>query len=101
VTTIDLRTPPGATGDGGEEHPDDRRPHSSFLPGRVRWDLGPRSFPLTMSVSDAAILLGVSRSAAYRAAKAGQIPTVTFGRRLLVPTCRLLEMLGLPLEEQR
>jgi len=53
-----------------------------------------------MSVSDAAILLGVSRSAAYRAAKAGQIPTITFGRRLLVPTCLLLEMLGLPFEEQ-
>lgn len=53
-----------------------------------------------MSVSDAAILLGVSRSAAYRAAKAGQIPTIAFGRRLLVPTCRLLEMLGVPLEEQ-
>jgi hypothetical protein len=43
---------------------------------------------------------GVSRSAAYRAAKAGQIPTIAFGRRLLVPTCRLLEMLGVPLEEQ-
>ena len=53
-----------------------------------------------MSVSDAAILLGVSRSVAYRAAKAGQIPTIAFGRRLLVPTCRLLEMLGLPIEEQ-
>ena len=100
MTTIDLRTPPGATGDGGEEPPDHRRPRSSFLRGRVRWDLEPRSFPLTMSVSDAAILLGVSRSAAYRAARAGQIPTITFGRRLLVPTCRLLEMLGLPLEEQ-
>ena len=101
MATIDLRTPPGATGDGDKEPPDHRRPHGTFLRGRVRWDLGPRSFPLTMSVSDAAILLGVSRSAAYRAAKAGQIPTITFGRRLLVPTCRLLEMLGLPLEEQR
>ena len=49
---------------------------------------------------DLAKLLGVSRSAAYRAAASGQLPTITFGRRLLVPTSRLLEMLGLPVEEQ-
>jgi excisionase family DNA binding protein len=56
--------------------------------------------PLTISVAHAARLLGVSRSAAYRAAASGQLPTITFGRRLLVPTSRLLEMLGLPVEEQ-
>jgi excisionase family DNA binding protein len=56
--------------------------------------------PLTISVERAARLLGVSRSAAYRAAASGQLPTITFGRRLLVPTSRLLEMLGLPVEEQ-
>ena len=52
--------------------------------------------PPTISVAHAAKLLGVSRSAAYRAAASGQLPTITFGRRLLVPTSRLLEMLGLP-----
>jgi excisionase family DNA binding protein len=56
--------------------------------------------PATISVEHAAKLLGVSRSAAYRAAASGQLPTITFGRRLLVPTSRLLEMLGLPVEEQ-
>jgi excisionase family DNA binding protein len=56
--------------------------------------------PPTISVGHAAKLLGVSRSAAYRAAASGQLPTITFGRRLLVPTSRLLEMLGLPAEEQ-
>jgi excisionase family DNA binding protein len=56
--------------------------------------------PPTISVAYAAKLLGVSRSAAYRAAASGQLPTITFGRRLLVPTSRLLEMLGLPVEEQ-
>ena len=56
--------------------------------------------PPTISVEQAAKLLGVSRSAAYRAAASGQLPTITFGRRLLVPTSRLLEMLGLPVEEQ-
>jgi excisionase family DNA binding protein len=56
--------------------------------------------PPTVSVAHAAKLLGVSRSAAYRAAASGQLPTITFGRRLLVPTSRLLEMLGLSGEEQ-
>lgn len=56
--------------------------------------------PPTISVEQAAKLLGVSRSAAYRAAANGQLPTVSFGRRLLVPTSRLLEMLGLPVEER-
>jgi excisionase family DNA binding protein len=56
--------------------------------------------PATISVEHAAKLLGVSRSATYRAAASGQLPTITFGRRLLVPTSRLLEMLGLPAEEQ-
>lgn len=56
--------------------------------------------PPTISVEHAAKLLGVSRSAAYRAAASGQLPTITFGRRLLVPTSRLLEMLGLQVEEQ-
>jgi excisionase family DNA binding protein len=57
--------------------------------------------PPTISVEHAAKLLGVSRSAAYRAAATGQLPTISFGRRLLVPTSRLLEMLGLPVEERR
>jgi excisionase family DNA binding protein len=56
--------------------------------------------PPTISVARAAKLLGVSRSTAYRAAASGQLPTITFGRRLLVPTSRLLEMIGLPIEEQ-
>jgi excisionase family DNA binding protein len=55
--------------------------------------------PPTISVEQAAKLLGVSRSAAYRAAASGQLPTLAFGRRLLVPTAPLLRMLGLPVEE--
>lgn len=50
--------------------------------------------PPTISVEHAAELLGVSRSAAYRAAKAGQLQTFRMGRRLLVPTAPLLRMLG-------
>jgi excisionase family DNA binding protein len=50
--------------------------------------------PPIISVEEAAALLGVSRSAAYRAAKAGQLVTFRVGRRLLVPTAPLLRMLG-------
>ena len=50
--------------------------------------------PPTISVENAAELLGVSRSAAYRAVKAGQLQTFRMGRRLLVPTAPLLRMLG-------
>jgi excisionase family DNA binding protein len=57
--------------------------------------------PPTISVEHAAKLLGVSRSAAYRAAASGQLPTLAFGRRLLVPTAPLLRMLGLSFEENR
>jgi excisionase family DNA binding protein len=53
-----------------------------------------QDLPATISVEDAGQLLGISRSAAYRAAAAGDIPTFRLGRRLYVPTAHLLEMLG-------
>jgi excisionase family DNA binding protein len=53
------------------------------------------SGPLTLTVEEAGRLLGISRGAAYRAAACGQIPTIRLGRRLLVPTARLHQLLGL------
>ena len=50
--------------------------------------------PPTISIEEAALLLGISRSAAYRAAKAGQLVTFRVGHRRLVPTAPLLRMLG-------
>jgi excisionase family DNA binding protein len=49
---------------------------------------------LVMTVPEAAELLGISRESAYKAARAGQLPTVTLGRRLLVPVARLNAFLG-------
>jgi excisionase family DNA binding protein len=49
--------------------------------------------PPTISVEEAAELLGVSRSAAYRAARAGQHKTFRLGRKLRVPTAPLLRLL--------
>jgi excisionase family DNA binding protein len=57
--------------------------------------------PPTVTVEQAAKLLGVSWSAAYRAAATGQLPTLSFGRCLVVPTFLLMEMLGIPAENSR
>ncbi|MQB01958.1 MAG: helix-turn-helix domain-containing protein [Actinobacteria bacterium] len=51
--------------------------------------------PLTITVEQAAKLLGISRYAAYQAASTGELPTLRLGRRLLVPTTPLLRMLGI------
>jgi excisionase family DNA binding protein len=50
--------------------------------------------PLTLTVEQAAAMLGVSRGVAYEAVRAGQIPSIRLGRRILVPRARLLELLG-------
>lgn len=49
----------------------------------------------TISVDEAAALLGIGRSAAYEAARRGQLPTRRLGRRLFVPVPALLDWLGL------
>ena len=48
----------------------------------------------TISVERAGQVLGISRASAYQAAQTGELPTIRFGRRLLVPTAVLARMLG-------
>jgi excisionase family DNA binding protein len=48
----------------------------------------------TVSVEQAAEILGISRGSAYSLAKAGTLPTVRLGRRLLVPKAALDRLLG-------
>lgn len=43
---------------------------------------------LTLPVEEAAELLDLSRSSAYRAVARGEIPTIRLGRRLLVPSAK-------------
>ncbi len=50
---------------------------------------------LTLSVPRAGQILGLGRAAAYEAAKRGEIPVITMGRRKLVPVRALEEMLKL------
>ncbi|MCC5954407.1 MAG: helix-turn-helix domain-containing protein [Acidimicrobiia bacterium] len=49
---------------------------------------------VTLTVEEAAALLGLGRSAAYEAARRGQIPTRRLGRRVVVPVPALLAWLG-------
>jgi excisionase family DNA binding protein len=55
---------------------------------------GLSELPALLRVEQACELLGLSRSARYRAAAAGHIPTIRWGHRLYVPTTRLLQLLG-------
>ncbi len=47
-----------------------------------------------MSVREAAKLLGIAPNSCYRAVRAGEIPSLRLGGRLLVPRESLLRLLG-------
>ncbi len=49
---------------------------------------------ITLTVEEVASLLGLGRTAAYEAARRGQIPSRRLGRRVIVPVPSLLEWLG-------
>ena len=44
---------------------------------------------LTISVEEAATMLGISRSAAYNCVKTGDLPSILMGRRVLIPVATL------------
>ena len=48
----------------------------------------------TISVNEAAKILGIGRSAAYEGVKSGQIPAIRVGGRWLVPLAALDRMLA-------
>ena len=52
-----------------------------------------RSQPLLIPIPRAARLLGISRSAAYRCAASGDLPTRHLGGRVYVVTAKLQELL--------
>lgn len=47
-----------------------------------------------LSVEEAASVLGIARGTAYAAVRAGEIPSVRVGKRLLVPTAALRRLLA-------
>jgi excisionase family DNA binding protein len=48
---------------------------------------------MTVTVDEAARLLGISRNSAFRAVRCGQLPSIRIGRRILVPRDRLAELI--------
>jgi hypothetical protein len=53
----------------------------------------------TCSIETASIALGVGRSTAYAAARDGSLPVIRISNRLLVPTRKLISLLGLEGDE--
>jgi excisionase family DNA binding protein len=50
--------------------------------------------PLTLTVEQAAKLLGIGRSTAYELVHTGDIPSLRLGRRIVVPRTRLAALLA-------
>ena len=50
--------------------------------------------PETLTVPEAAAVLGIGRDLAYRAAARGELPTIRIGRRLVVPRAQLDRLLS-------
>lgn len=53
---------------------------------------------LTLTVEQAGKVLGISRSTAYELVRAGDIPSLRLGRRLVVPVARVADGLGVTAE---
>jgi len=49
---------------------------------------------LTLTVEQAAKVLGIGRSTAYELVHTGDIPSLRLGRRIVVPVARLAALLG-------
>jgi len=48
----------------------------------------------TMTVTETAAVLGISRSSAYECVRLGSIPSIRLGRRIVVPTQAIDALLG-------
>lgn len=59
----------------------------------------PTEHSLTLTVDEAAALIGVSRSTAYDLVATDELPTVRLRRRILVPASALADILGVSLVE--
>lgn len=55
----------------------------------------------TMTIPEAATLLGISRNSAYVAARKGELPVVRIGKRFLVPRSALERLLGEKLDTEQ
>jgi excisionase family DNA binding protein len=61
---------------------------------RASGAIAPIAERLTLTVEEAATLLGISRAFAYEAVNNGDIPSIRIGRRILVPKAALRRLVG-------
>lgn len=75
-----------------------REPRRPSIRRATRRSEAATPLPPTLDVLEAARLLGIGRTVAYRLIRQGQWPThiVHVGRKIKVPTVPLLEFLGVP-----
>lgn len=59
----------------------------------LRW---PARATVTVTVREAAVILGISRSSAYELVRSGAIPSLRLGHRLVVPRTALMAMIDGP-----
>ena len=62
--------------------------------GEARALTAPSSRKLTLTVEEAATLIGISRAQAYRCVRRGQLRAVQLGRRIVVPVVAIEELLS-------
>jgi excisionase family DNA binding protein len=58
-----------------------------------------QDLPPTLTVEQAAKLLGVGRNQTYEAVAKGELPAMRIGRRWVIPTVRLLRLLGVGVDD--
>jgi excisionase family DNA binding protein len=54
------------------------------------------AYRLTLTVEEAAEILGISRSSAYEAVGRGEIPSLRFGKRIVIPRAALFRLVDEP-----
>ncbi len=68
--------------------------HSSVVPDNDTVIYLQQNQKLTLTVDEATKLLGIGRSKAYEMINTGEIPSVKFGRKILIPRNRLIGMIN-------
>jgi excisionase family DNA binding protein len=59
---------------------------------RASWEVGVERERLTLSVEEAAAVLGISRALTYELVARGELPCLRLGRRIVVPRRALLAL---------
>jgi len=56
--------------------------------------------PLTISVPEMAVVLGISRAGAYELARSKDFPSIKIGTRIVIPKTQLIEWISRKLTEK-